>query len=357
MSRFLSKNLSIFILGMFTFLFIAGCKESSPNIPEWLPKLEIEMDKSSFEGYVLVRKTSSPGAMIMYDGNGQVVWFHESDTVLQRVFTPYKESYVTLHDKSEISEVHYNGDTLKLLKWGSGGFDRKMHHEILKDSDGNYVGLTHEYDLIDFSSNGGLSNDTLKFDGILKLSSDGEKLWSWRLTDYLDPRNSENAFKMKLDWGHANALSIDDDGNYLISFRDFNEIWKLDSSTGAVVWKYDGSNDDRGYFGQHAVHKSLSGEYLLFDNGSPRSKRVSRAFGFKESQNGNFVNNLNIELPDSLFSWKQGSVYQFETNKFLFCSSMRKKLAVTDSLGSVLWMANTNEEYYRAYYIQKGFLN
>ena len=35
-----------------------------------------------------------------------------------------------------------------------------------------------------------------------------------------------------------------------------------------------------------------------------------------------------IELPKDLFSFKQGSVYRFDQDKFLFCSSTNSKIVM-----------------------------
>jgi len=35
---------------------------------------------------------------------------------------------------------------------------------------------------------------------------------------------------------------------------------------------------------------------------------------------------------------------------------MRKKLAVTNRKGEILWMAKSDDAFYRAYYIEKGQL-
>jgi hypothetical protein len=126
-----------------------------------------------------------------------------------------------------------------------------------------------------------------------------------------------------------------------------------------VLWKYGGIsiiNEHNRFYGQHSINLSPSGDYLLFDNGDKKYRKTSRALAFKVNNNS-FLNTLIIELPDSLFSWKMGSVYQFREGRYLFSSTMRKKIVITDDLGNILWMAQSSEEFYRAYHIDESMMD
>ena len=58
-----------------------------------------------------------------------------------------------------------------------------------------------------------------------------------------------------------------------------------------------------------------------------------------------------IELPKDLFSFKQGSVYRFDQDNFLFCSSTNSKIVITDIDGKILWNLSSNFSFYRAYHL------
>ena len=344
----------------FLLIVLVACEKQRPialeNLPADLPQVDILFHDIDFKGHIFLRKIISPGAMIMINHLGSVVWFQESDTALNRVFRPYAKSYVALDSDRDLVEITYEGDTLTHLKFGVGGFDRKLHHEVVKDTDNHYVALTREILPINLLAHGGQEADTIRYDGIIKLSANGKKLWSWKLSDHLNPLDGQHVLEHRFDWGHANALEIDRDGNYLISFRDFNEIWKIDSESGVVIWKYGAhsiEDPEHRFYGQHAINLSSSGDFLMFDNGNIKNRKMSRALAFRE-QNQKFMNTLIIELPDSLFSWKQGSVYQVGEDRFLLNSSMRKKIAITNGSGELLWMAATDHEFYRAYYLDES---
>ena len=352
------------VIFFFLLIVIGSCKQSeTEQIDPDLPTFNVLIgDKDAFGGFIMLRKTTDPGIQLMIDASGDVQWSLKADTTLMRAFYPYQDGFVGLVDENTIAEISFQGDTLNFLDLTRQ--EIHLHHEIIKSKNGGYLGITDEYIPIDLSTFDGLSNDTVKTDGIVWLSSSGEILWKWRLDQVLNPLNFPEISKKKKDWGHANALAEDDDGNYLISWRDFNEIWKIDAESGELIWKYGLTNEplERGkgaakdaFYLQHAIHKSPSGEYLIFDNGNPRFRESSRAFGFRDNK-GQLVPSLSITLPDSLFSFKQGSVYEIPDDRLLFCSSMSKYLIITKKTGEIEWLAYSDETFYRAYYIPGSWI-
>lgn len=334
---------------------------SVDEVPSELPKIEVLINKEPFDGYLFLRSITS-GTQFMINSKGRVIWYQQSDTILPIEFTPYKHSYLSLYNnklnKEHLHEITYEGDTLLNLSFGENGYDRHLHHEIIKDDNNDILALTYEVINIDLSSVGGKQNDTLKTNGIIKLSRTGKKLWSWIPTQVLDPITFPEINKYKMDWGHANALMIDEDGNYLISWRDFNQIWKINSKTGGILWKYGAQQtehpEDR-FYQQHSINRNMDGDYMVFDNGMDSIRKYSRAVMFNKF--GDTIHNTHsIDLADSLFTTKKGSVYQFEKDRFLFCSTMSNLLVVTNKKGEVLWLAKSDEEFYRAYYLDRSVL-
>ena len=330
------------------------------EIPSSLPKFEILVNNDkAFDGYIFLRESVSPGAQFMINSEGRIVWYQLSDTTIIRVYTPYDRSYIALYTNKEIHEITYDGDTLLKLSYGDGGFDKILHHEILKDRNNDILALTKEIIPIDLSELGGKQSDTIKTDGIIKLSETGQKLWSWSLEHVMDPLTYPEINRFKNDWGHANAFAIDDDGHYLISWRDFNQVWKINSESGEIIWKYGAETINRAqdkFYHQHSIHRNLDGDYMVFDNGAANIRSSSRAVGFN-SFGDSIRNTLTIDLPDSLFTFKQGSVYQFAEDRFLFSSTMSKTLIITNRQGDILWLARSGHGFYRAYYLDKAILN
>jgi len=344
---------------------IISCSQRSElaeeDIPENLPKFEILVNNNdAFDGYIFLRKIGSPGAQFMINNEGKIVWFQLSDTTILRVYTPYEKSYIALYNNKEIHEITYDGDTLLKLMYGNGGFDRPLHHEVVKDNQNHIVALTKEIIPYDLSRFGGDKLDTLTTDGIIVLSKNGEKLWHWSFKSVLDTMkySDEDIFQIRNDWAHANALFVDKDGHYLISWRDLDQVWKINSQTGEIIWKYgEGIIQDENlkFHKQHSIHLNLDGDYMIFDNGPNKVTWSSRAFIFNRIGNS-FGNTFTINLPDSVFSNKQGSVYQFSKDRFLFSNTRTNTLYVTNKQGDVLWSAKSDIGFYRAYYLDREIL-
>jgi len=349
------------------FLIILSCTQNSNlsvplEIPDHLPKFEILINNDeAFEGYIFLRKVVNQGAQLMINRDGKIVWYQLADTLLFRPFTPYEKSYIALYSDKKILEVTYDGDTLLKLTYGKDGFDKPLHHEIIKDHKNRIVALTKEIIPYDLSQFGGDKLDTFKTDGIIVLSKTGQKLWHWSFVEVLDTLKylDIDISQIRNDWAHVNSLFVDEDGHYVISCRNLDQIWKINGNTGEIIWKYGVGvilDDKEKFYNQHAIHRNPDGDYMILDNGDPRFRGTSRAVGFNTFDDS-IRNTLVIELPDSLFTFKQGSVYQFAKDRFLFCSTMTKTLIVTNRGGDILWLAKCDYPFYRAYYLDKNILN
>jgi hypothetical protein len=211
---------------------------------------------------------------------------------------------------------------------------------------------------MDLRSRGGSEKDTVRGDGILVLDRQGRKKWKWTVFDELDPLADEKIVQNKKDWMHANSVSFDKDGHYLISFYNNGQIWKIHAQTGKVIWKLGKGGDFEMpahlVFGQaHAVHINEKGWLQFFDNGTDnhlsRSLMLAVNEGAKKAQ---LVNNT--WLPPTLFSERMGSSYLVGNQALLLCVSRQKTTVLTDFSGGILWqLRGTGIVSYRAQFIPK----
>ena len=126
----------------------------------------------------------------------------------------------------------------------------------------------------------------------MELSSDGNLLNTWKLTDILDPTrigfDSLNSRPAGFDWAHANAVLHDPgDDSIIVSVRHQDAIVKFSRSTGNLEWIL-GNHDNwpsefqpfllapvgapfEWQYHQHAQMITPSGTLLLFDNGNYRA--------------------------------------------------------------------------------------
>ncbi|MEO5782304.1 MAG: aryl-sulfate sulfotransferase, partial [Ginsengibacter sp.] len=244
------------------------------------------------EGSILIHRREVPGIVLLLNANGNIIWFHQAKDAGFKVvnFTgnhtllclmgtqEYETSY-----GSAILELSLNGDTILYLKKGQNDFKQTIHHEIILNPKNQLVTLCVEDTIMDLRSRGGLIKDTVRGDGILVMDREGHKIWKWTVFDELDPLLDEKIVETKKDWMHANSISFDKDGNYLISFYNNGQIWKLDAITGRVIWKLGRKGDFKippeALFDQaHAVYINEKGWLQLFDNGT--KNRLSRSLAY-----------------------------------------------------------------------------
>ena len=293
-----------------------------------------------------------PGIQLLLDDDANIVWYQKSDTSLSRPFDiSSSDSYLSLYNPSLIYEITFTGDTLLKI-------DTKneiLHHELTNDNNNNIIALTYEYKTFDLSNFGGGKEDSIKGDGLVVYDSTGKLVWKWNVFDHEDPLTYKNINSLKNDWTHGNAIGVTYDNNYILSMRTLNQLWKIDSSSGKILWKL-GLNGDIPikessiFYAQHAIHEIGVDTFLLFDNGTRKERMISRAliFSMRDDQ---FKLLHSIELPKDLFSFKQGSVYRFDQDNFLFCSSTNSKIVITDIDGKILWNLSSNFSFYRAYHL------
>ena len=188
---------------------------TSRELPYKFPAFEIKK-KYNFNGYIFLRTQTNPGIQLLINSDGVPLWYGMADTTLSRPFnTINSQSYLSLSSKSLIEEISFTGDTITSINTDNN----VLHHDILKHQN-RYVGLSYKY----FELKDNTKFSSLKGDGIVVYDSDGKLLWEWNIFDFVDPTDEDNGYKIQEDWSHANGISIDSDGNFLISFRSFNQI-------------------------------------------------------------------------------------------------------------------------------------
>lgn len=316
------------------------------------------------EGSLLVYNRETPGVIALVDYHGTLRWyqgfkntgvkvahFTQNKTILS-ILAPM--SYPTSYG-NEILELSLTGDTIFHLKKGEKDFKKTIHHEILLNAKNQYVTLCAEERVIDLRAAGGKDADTVKGDGILVLDKSGKKIWNWSVFDALDPLKEKNIIKEAKDWMHANSLFIDTDGNYIISFYNNGQVWKINATNKKVMWKFGKGGDfampkgaefDQG----HAVHVNNQKNLMLFDNGT--SKKRSQILAFDLNETAKHVSlKLQVKLQEGTFTDRMGSAYLISNNTFLTCISKQNQVYLTNKNGDVLWSMMSANIPYRVEFI------
>lgn len=349
----------------------------SRSLPEWLknqfkatiPKPEL-LPQNFKKGYMLMAKRETPGVAYIVDYKGNIRWYHTVEGTGFKVthFTKQKTilSILGTNDEptsygSEILELNLQGDTLTHIKKGEGDLKQVIHHEIIRNSKNEIVTLFVDQRITDLTTIGGTKRDTINGDGILILDNKGKQLWKWSVFDDLDPMKDKALLKTKKDWMHANSLNYDTDGNFLISFYNNGQIWKVDAKSGKVLWKIGkGGTFKMGpnsHFSQaHAAHINQKGSLMFFDNGV--ENKQSSVFALKVNEKNKTANlDFQIKLPKNIYNDRMGSAYMINEDLILCCCSKRHITVLTNKKGVLLWALNSEIPPYRVQFIPENNLN
>jgi hypothetical protein len=173
-------------------------------------------------------------------------------------------------------------------------------HDLQFLPNGNVVILGSEVVVMDLSSynyfgvdnsNPGSPSATVKCGVIQELDHFKNVVFEWHCKDHYNFAEVDPEFlsdPTNVDWTHLNAVEMDTDGNYLLSVRHFNEVTKINRSTGNITWRLGGNanqfsfvNDQPMFIGQHDCRRIANGNLTIFDNGRQNPFHIASAKEYK----------------------------------------------------------------------------
>ncbi len=145
-----------------------------------------------------------------------------------------------------------------------------------------------------------------------------------------------------VDFLHTNAIAVDDDGNWLLSHRNFSEITKISRQTGDIIWRMGGAGNeftftnDIGFWKQHNINRLDNGHLLLFDNGNNHTPPHSRAVEYIVDEVAKTVT-LHEVYPPGIggFSVAMGNVQRLSNGNSMIGWGTQPKLTEVQAGGSV----------------------
>ena len=162
---------------------------------------------------------------------------------------------------------------------------------------------------------------------IQEIDANKNVVFQWRSWDHFQITDAthENLLGHFIDYVHGNAIEIDTDGNIMISSRHMDEITKINRTTGDIIWRLGGKNNQFTFVNdpirfsyQHAIRRIINGNITLFDNGNYHSPPFSRAVEYSLDE-ANRVATLVWQYrnyPD-IYGFAMGYVQRLENNNTL----------------------------------------
>jgi hypothetical protein len=161
------------------------------------------------------------------------------------------------------------------------------------------------------------------------------------------------------DYAHANSVNLDTDGNFLMSARGTWTAYKIDRTTGRIIWRLGGKKSTyklpsaARFAWQHDVHRRSDGAITMFDNEAfPPVRKFSRALALKLDDQTKTASIVGLLVhPRKLLAATQGNQQTLPGGGAMVGWGSQRNLTEFDAAGNVVFAASLSLgfESYRTY--------
>ena len=282
------------LLLIILFISIAG-KAQKPALPpkpiQPLPNFNATLfDPSAVSGYFFF---ASNDHLIIMDNEGNVIYCRTVQGAFDFTVTEDNRMMFTQRNKTYLMNSDFKPvDSLEC----KNGYYIDAHDRLVLP-DGHFLLLCDEKIKVDFTKYPEWKNkwvrDTIGVAAgiIQELDAQHNVVFEWHAKDHFEISDADIFFDSNTgtaQWTHCNAFALDEDGNILLSSRDFNEITKINRKDGSIMWRLGGKKNEFTFvncpvpfYGQHNIRKLPNGHFTLFDDGQHTVSHGARAIEFE----------------------------------------------------------------------------
>ncbi|HEX6575016.1 MAG TPA: arylsulfotransferase family protein [Gemmatimonadaceae bacterium] len=225
---------------------------------------------------------------LVINNSGRVVWYRHfpSGPGLNFQAQPNGRFAARPNGEPGFIEVSPTGEMTRALTCARGLSPRM--HDLIALSDGSYWLLCDESRIVDLSSQGA-GSVRVTAQTVQHVDPNGALLFEWSpfssINIDLGILRTEDFTASGINWTHGNAIDLDTEGNVLVSYRNLNELIKIDVHTGQILWRLGGEKSDFAFDDmssppfarQHGARTIGTTGVLLLDNlGEPSFSRAER---------------------------------------------------------------------------------
>jgi hypothetical protein len=351
-------------------LMSAPVEYATPPLPKGMPSFTLLNSHSPSVRYVLLGITPAKEGKsyaVIVDSEGRPVWYREFlDAVVD--FQKQPNGRFTAWSSADGSPSHfYEFDILGTITGeykASLGLDTDPHELRIKGDSYALFGLQSQ--TMDLSAfNGQPKASAQAF--IVEYHRPEQPQFFWSTYDHFAVTDATSDISLKgqkVDPWHGNAIDIDADGHLLVSFRNMDEITKVNAQTGQIMWRLGGKNnqfsfrndDLNGFSHQHAVRRLENGNIILFDDGNLHSPPASRAVEYRLDESGKVAELVWEYRPNPpIFGSALGFAQRLPNGNTLICFGTAQHIIEVDRTGSKQWeiaIADQQRFAYRAISIE-----
>jgi len=297
------------------------------------------------------------GGLMIADSNGEPVWFHpvpnknvadfQAQTYRGAPVLTWWEGKVGvgygLTGEAVIADASYT--EIQRIS-GGHGYQADLHDFQITDRDTVLI-TVYTTMPANLSAVGGPSNGQI-LDGIVQEldPASGQVLFEWHSLDHVAMSESHATYTkgQPYDYFHINSIGVDHDNNLLVSARNTWAIYKIDRTTGAVIWRLGGKKtdfamgSDTNFAWQHDARRQADGSITLFDDeGAPKEAPESRGMVLDVDEVGRSVSlrKAYTHHPGILAS-SQGNVQVLPNGNVMVGWGSQPNLTEFDAAGNVV---------------------
>lgn len=339
----------------------------TPPLPADMPKFKVLRSNHPTVANVLLGITPATGGKsyaVIVDTGGVPVWYKEfKDAVVD--FQKQSDGSYTAWSSLDGSPSHfYAFDKIGEVTAeyaASNGLATDPHELRMRGS--SYALFGFEFRTMDLTSLGGLPKAAVQGFVVEHHTAGGSRLL-WNTFDHFSVLDAAPDISLKgqnVDPWHGNAIEIDLDGNLLASFRNSDEITKINAHTGEIMWRLGGKknqfvfrNDPLGGFShQHGIRRLDNGNIILFDDGNLHSPSASRAVEYKLDEVGKIAEMVWEYRPDPpVYGFALGFAQRLPNGNTLICFGTAQRIMEVSRDGAVRWdlaISDAQRYAYRAF--------
>ncbi|HXD66135.1 MAG TPA: arylsulfotransferase family protein [Solirubrobacteraceae bacterium] len=232
--------------------------------------------------------------LMMLDRQGRLVWFAPSgDPRFNLDVQSYAGRPALTWWQGSVSNAHGNGvgeigddafHPIHSIRAGRGL--QTDLHDLQLTARGTALITAYETTTTDLSSIGGSSQGQVFAGHVQEVDlKTGRVLLDWNSLDHVGLDESLQPAPHKgqgYDYFHLNSVGEMDDGHLLVSARNTSALYKLDRSTGQILWRLGGKRSDFAvspaarFWWQHDARSHGSSVISVFDNSGPDKAKQSR---------------------------------------------------------------------------------
>jgi hypothetical protein len=289
--------------------------------PREAPVLTTTTTGQEDPGLLLITPDGGTGARgaALYDNSGELVWWRAGgyQNLSQVTYRGEPALSVFLNNGTGNACLLLDSSYTEIASFSVAG-THTDGHECQYSPDGSRVLLLGWREVgRDLSAYGGPA-DAVVVDAVIQERdvASGEITFEWSALDHIPLEETRQALTdQRVDYVHANSLEYDSEGTLLMSARNTSTVYKIDTGTGDILWRFGGEASDFVFADpadapsfQHDARRLADGRLSLFDNGNRREPLQSRGAVYELDERAMTAELVEDLRPaESIFAWSAGS--------------------------------------------------